>query len=279
VRSIDDCVNVANTDMQSKTSLIESRLIAGDEALFKKFQKTLVAKCVDGYEENTLPRGSKTKRGGTASSATRPACRSRTSKTAAAVCAISKMCCGWRFSSIAALAEGIAGTRVRRRRRARQLEAAYDFLLRVRTELHYHVNRPLDALGKNLQPAVALGLGYGERSPSRRIEKFMRDLYTHMRNIFLITRTLEQRMALLAPAPNRLNSLRAWLPKRTRTVEPVDGFLFGDGEIRAASNRIFRDQPRRLMRVFLHAQQRGCNCIPTSRSSSATSFRSWTAIF
>ena len=29
-----------------------------------------------------------------------------------------------------------------------------------------------------------------------------------------------------------------------------------DGEIRAASNRIFRDQPRRLMRVFLYAQQR-----------------------
>jgi [protein-PII] uridylyltransferase len=83
----------------------------------------------------------------------------------------------------------------------------------------------------------------------------MRDLYTHMRNIFLITRTLEQRMALLAPLPDRLASLRAWLPKRSRPVEPVDGFLFGDGEIRAASNRIFRDQPRRLMRVFLHAQQ------------------------
>ena len=70
-------------------------------------------------------------------------------------------------------------------------------------------------LGKNLQPAVALNLGYGDRSPSKRIEKFMRDLYTHMRNIFLITRTLEQRMALLPAAPSRL-SLRAWLPKRAR---------------------------------------------------------------
>jgi [protein-PII] uridylyltransferase len=51
VRSIDDCVKIANTDMQSKTSLIESRLIAGDESLFKRFQKTLVARCVDGFEE------------------------------------------------------------------------------------------------------------------------------------------------------------------------------------------------------------------------------------
>ena len=125
----------------------------------------------------------------------------------------------------------------------------------MRTELHYHANRPLDALGKNLQPAVARGLGYLDRSPSLRIEKFMRDLYTHMRNILLITRTLEQRMALQPAAPSRL-SLRAWLPKRTPTVEPVDGFLFLNGEISAASKRIFRDHPRRLMRVFLQAQQR-----------------------
>src|SRR5436853_1867364 len=49
VRNIDDCVKVANSDMQSKTSLIEARLITGNEPLFKKFQKTLVAKCVQGY--------------------------------------------------------------------------------------------------------------------------------------------------------------------------------------------------------------------------------------
>ena len=36
----------------------------------------------------------------------------------------------------------------------------------------------------------------------------------------------------------------------------MDGFKFIDGEIHAASSRIFRDSPRRLMRVFLHAQQR-----------------------
>ena len=85
----------------------------------------------------------------------------------------------------------------------KQLEAAYDFLLRVRTEMHYHVNRAMDVLGKNLQPAVAHNLGYRERSPSKRIEGFMRDVYIHSRNIFLITRTLEQRLAPAAPAGTR----------------------------------------------------------------------------
>ena len=262
VRSIDDCVKVANSDMQSKTSLIESRLIAGDEALFKKFQKALVAKCVDGFEDKYIALRLEDQ-------------SARRAKFGNSACMqepnLKNGCGGLRdFQNLLWMAFFKYRTRSLRELEQRefvgeterkQLEAAYDFLLRARTELHYHANRPLDALGKNLQPAVAHGLGYHDRSPSRRIEKFMRDLYTHTRNIFLITRTLEQRMALLPAAPSRL-SLRAWLPKRTPTVEPVDGFLFLDGEICAASNRIFRDQPRRLMRVFLQAQQRGLKLHP-----------------
>src|SRR5262249_24526512 len=54
VRSVDDCIKVANSDMQSKTSLIEARLITGDEALFQKFQKTLISKCVAGFEDRYI---------------------------------------------------------------------------------------------------------------------------------------------------------------------------------------------------------------------------------
>jgi [protein-PII] uridylyltransferase len=263
VRSIDDCVKVANTDMQSKTSLIESRLIAGDEALFKKFQKNLVARCVDGFEDKYIAmrlEDQSTRRAKYGNSA----CMQEPN--------LKNGCGGLRdYQNLLWMAFFKYRTRSPREleqhefvgeAERKQLEAAYDFLLRTRTELHYHVNRPLDALGKNLQPAVATGLGYHDRSPSRRIEKFMRDLYTHMRNVFLITRTLEQRMALLPVAAASRLSLRAWLPKRTRTVEPVDGFLFINGEICAASKRIFRDQPRRLMRVFLQAQQRGLKLHP-----------------
>jgi len=42
----------------------------------------------------------------------------------------------------------------------------------------------------------------------------------------------------------------------------VDGFKFKEGKGLAQSTRIFKEQPRRLMRVFLHAQQRGVNLHP-----------------
>ncbi|MEI9865283.1 MAG: [protein-PII] uridylyltransferase [Limisphaerales bacterium] len=255
VRSIQDCVSVANDDLQSKTSLIEARLIAGEAALFNKLQKTVVAKCVVKFEEKYIAARVQDQ-------------ASRHSKYGNSACMqepnIKNGCGGLRdFQNLFWMAFFKYRTRTLQDLQERefvtpaehkQLAAAYDFLLRVRTELHYEVPRPLDVLGKNLQPAVAHALGYADRSPSKRIEKFMRDLYTHMRNIFLITRTLEQRMALTV-SPSRL-SLRAWLPKRRVVPEVVDGFKFINGEIHAVSNRIFRDSPRRLMRVFLHAQQR-----------------------
>src|SRR5439155_356310 len=82
---------------------------------------------------------------------------------------------------------------------------------RVRNELHYHVNRPADVLVKSLQPTVAHHLGYADRSPVRRLEAFMGDLYSHMRNIYLITRTLEQRLALLPHPERRLPSFGKYL--------------------------------------------------------------------
>jgi [protein-PII] uridylyltransferase len=269
VRSIEDCLKIANSDMQSKTALIEARLITGDDTLFKRFQKTLVSKAVAGYEQEYIAMRL----------ADQAARRAKFGNSACMQEPNLKSGCGglrdfqnllwmaffkYRTGSLKELqAHDLIGENERK-----HLETAYDFLLRVRTEMHYHVNRAMDVLSKSLQPAVAHNLGYRERSPSKRIEEFMRDVYTHSRNIYLITRTLEQRLALL-PQARRLSGfslpsgLSGLLPGGRKPVsEPVDGFKFIDGEIHAASNRVFRDQPRRLMRVFLYAQQRGLRLHP-----------------
>lgn len=262
VRTIDDCIKVANTDMQSKTSLIESRVVAGDENLFSKFEKALVTKCVNKHEQEYIAmriadQNARRSKFGNSASMQEPN--------------IKNGCGGLRdYQNLLWMAFFKYRTRSLKELEAhemiseaerKQLEAAYDFLLRVRTEMHYHVDRGVDVLSKSLQPAIAHNLGYGERSPSRRIERFMRHLYTHSRNIFRITHTVEQRLALL-PKPRKL-SFRSFLPGgRTPPSEPVDGFKIMDGEIQAATPRVFRDQPRRLMRLFLYAQQRNLEFHP-----------------
>jgi [protein-PII] uridylyltransferase len=124
------------------------------------------------------------------------------------------------------------------------------------------MNRSADILARSMQPTVALNLGYHERSPSQRLEVFMRDFYKHTRNIDLITRTVERRLALFPQQRSVLSPLKRIFRRPKEPEPPVDGFKFVDGEILPASPHIFRDKPRRLMRVFLMAQQRGLKLHP-----------------
>ena len=264
VRTIDESVQVANKDMQAKTSLIEARLICGDERLFVKLQKAIVSKCVKGHVEEYIAerlrdQAARHEKFGNSATMQEPN--------------IKNGCGGLRdYQNLYWLAFFKYGTRTLEEMQERefiaasdrkQLEAAYDFLLSVRTELHYQVSRPVDVLTKDLQPTVAHYLGYHDRSPGKRLEKFMRDLYTHSRNIYLITRSVEERLALLPP-PQRMPAIRNFFRKPFGREEEqlVDGFKFLNGQIHAGSNRVFRDSPRRLMRVFLHAQQRGLKIHP-----------------
>jgi [protein-PII] uridylyltransferase len=264
VRTIDESTQVANKDMQAKTSLIEARLICGDEKLFEKFQKAVVAKCVRGHVDEYIAQrlqdqAARHEKFGNSATMQEPN--------------IKNGCGGLRdFQNLHWLAFFKYGTRTLEEMEQRefigkadrkQLEAAYDFLLCVRNELHYQVSRPLDVISKSLQPTVAHYLGYTDRSPGKRLEKFMRDLYTHSRNIYLITRSVEERLALL-PRPARLPAIRKFLrkPFGGEKEQVVDGFKFEEGQIHATTNRVFRDQPRRLMRVFLYAQQRGLKLHP-----------------
>ncbi len=264
VRSVEDCVNAARDDMQSKTSLIEARLITGSEPLFKKLEKAVVNKCVEGYEDKYI----------TARLEDQAARHNKFGNSPFMQEPNIKNGCGglrdyqnllwmayfkYRTRSLAELQQREMISDSERK----QLDTAYDYLLRTRNELHYFAERPVDALTKNLQPGVAYHLGFTNRSPSVRLEKFMREFYRHARNIYIINRTLEQRLAL-QPAPKRLQFIRGLIGRGRRQEEQqaVDGFKFIEGYIHAAAPRVFRDQPRRLMRVFLHAQQRGLRLHP-----------------
>ena len=265
VRTIDDCVKVANGDMQSKTSLIEARFIDGDKDLFERMQAVVLARCVRGFEDEYIA----------ARLADQEARRAKFGNSATMQEPNIKNGCGglrdyqnllwmaffkYRTHSLDELQRRELISEAERK----QLDAAYDFLLRVRNDLHYHVNRPADVLPKSLQPAIAHNLGYTDRSPVKRLESFMRHVYTCMRNIYLITRTLEQRLALQPHPERRLPSFRELIRSGRHRVQQqlVDGFKFVDGAIYPVSGRVFRDQPRRLMRAFLHAQQRGLKLHP-----------------
>lgn len=262
VRDLDDCVREANLKMESKTALLEARWIWGEASLFEQMRILLHDRCLRGQEDAYVAdrlRDQEERRG----------------KWGHSYCLlepnVKSGCGGLRdYQSLRWMAavkfrvkdlRDLTARGVLTPADARKLDQAYDFLLRVRNEMHYQQERRNDVLTRAMQPAVAHQLGYGDRSLARRVERFMGDYYRHVRELHLITRNLERRLALRPPG--RLARLGAFLKAGGRSRETViDGFRIKNGELLPATARVFRDQPRRLMRAFLVAQQRGLQLHP-----------------
>ena len=143
-----------------------------------------------------------------------------------------------------------------------ELNRAYDFLLRVRNELHFENSRPTDILNLDSQPRVAWSLGYKQPAMLARVERFMQDYYRSAQSIFRISTTVESRLALTigrkssgAKVPIRETLKIA----RMRRAQRVDGFVVRGRELAGESATVFRDDPVRLIRVFRHCQQLDCS--------------------
>jgi [protein-PII] uridylyltransferase len=144
----------------------------------------------------------------------------------------------------------------------RQFQGAYDFLLRVRNELHYMSKHPTDVLNLETQPRLAANLGYPQRVLLARVEAFMQDYYGHAQAIYRISKVIERRLALtIAAGPGFVGSLKnLLLARRSERTKRLDGFLLRGRELAAEHPEIFTEDPVRLIRVFRHCQQ--LNCVP-----------------
>jgi [protein-PII] uridylyltransferase len=69
----------------------------------------------------------------------------------------------------------------------RLLERAYNFLLKVRVEMHAAAGAKQDHLTVQMQRVVSRRLGYGKKGGHLGVELFMKDYYTHTQAIFRIT--------------------------------------------------------------------------------------------
>jgi len=132
-------------------------------------------------------------------------------------------------------------------------KCAYDFLLRVRNELHFQSNRPTDVLNLEKQPQIAWSLGYHDSDIFPRVEKFMRDYYRAAQTIFRTSNYLEQRLAL--DNSTGLSFQTVIESRRYRSSRSIDGFAVINNRLSAESDSVFRDDPVRLIRLFRHRQQ------------------------
>jgi len=257
-RAIDEVFVEARRDIRTKTSLLESHLIAGPPELYDAFAKAyrtfVTTEDPRAYIANRL--------------ADQAARRAKYGDTV--------------FLQEPDLKNGVGGLRdyqnalwmarvklgiehmeelhtlnYLRRRELTDFQRGYNFLLRVRNELHFGSKRPTDLLDLESQTRVALRLGYRHHDVLQRVEAFMADYYRHAQAIYRTSKIVETRLALAIRSgeASRLSFRDMLRLRRTERTKQIDGFLLTGGELAAATPTVFAEDPARLIRVFRHCQQ------------------------
>jgi len=259
-RSLNEVVTQANEDLRTKTSLLEARYLAGAEELFAEFEKTFERRCLRGQEKEYLAWRADDQRERHEKAGKTPFLQEPNVKNG---------CGGLRdyqnllwvgrvkrgFTNTQALVDAQLLTVTERK----QLDRAYDFLLRIRTELHYLQKRSGDVLTLRLQGQIADSFGYQHRTILRKMEAFMRDYYGNTSLLYNLGNTISNRLCGSSKAPAKW----AFLPFQAKAREEIDGFVLDNGEFEALpEGNPFAEEPLRLARLFLLTQQHNATIGP-----------------
>ena len=278
VGHVTDCVGgriqQANEDNLTKTSLVVTRFIIGATEPYAQLQARFVKECIAGQEvqflraqvDELVRRHEKHENTPFVQQPdVKEGCGGLRDYQNLVWVAFAK----FRISDLSEL----QGLKLLDKRSWNELNRAHDFILMVRNEMHYHERRAQDRLGLKLQGPVATRLGYKGTRMIERIEAFMHDYYMHVRNILRQSSKLMDRFNLeVLKQGETKSSLAATIigalrrtsakPGAKEKSEHFDGFHSLHGRVFADDDRIFTEDPHRLMRLFMHTQQRHLRLSP-----------------
>jgi [protein-PII] uridylyltransferase len=262
-RSIKEAIAQANRDMRTKTAMLESRFLAGEKELAQEFREQFRSKCVEGRERKYVEmrmhdQVARHKKFGDSVYLQEPNLKNG--------------CGGLRdyqnllwityFKEGSLSTNQLVGKDWLSESDQRQIERAYDFLLRLRTDLHYATGRATDILHINLQEQVAKRLHYSPRNGQLRSELLMRDYYDHARNILRVTERITEQF-VRGYVTSKTRALFSFLPLIGSDKTPIgDSFFVRNKQLYPARRDLFRKEPEQMMRAFQLAQERGLDLSP-----------------
>lgn len=248
-RSIEENIEQANKDMLTKTAMLECRFLLGNVKVFRLYKEKFRKKCLIDHEEYIHWRFENIKK-----------LREKYGKSVFMQEPHIKSGCGglrdyqnlnWisRIYSEEDPQDYLVNQKFIRLSEWRKLNKNYDFLLRVRNEMHYQEKRANDQLTLLLQGKVATALGYNKGGIIRRSEAFMKDYYEKTREIYFITSTVLERIKTPTKKPGFLRNFLLLQEK----VEITDDFLIKGGIIFPKEKPVFKN-PLSILKAFHLAQ-------------------------
>jgi [protein-PII] uridylyltransferase len=251
VRTVSDCVEMANNDITVKTALLDARLLTGSEPLYRELKKVMVsqvlAKRSDAFIAEKVEEMKKRRdKYGSSVYILEPNVKEGEG------CLRDLHTAMW----IAKTKYKVDEPRelVMKGILSEEEEGIYfnslDYLWRIRNELHYLAGRKNDQLTFEAQTSIARFFGYEDRGKSLGVEQFMQDFYLHANRVEHFS------SLLITKCSQREEGARKILGYFTR--RPVgDGLYVMKGELVVPDESVIAHDPARLMKIFEYAQKQG----------------------
>ncbi|MEX2455023.1 MAG: [protein-PII] uridylyltransferase [Rhodospirillaceae bacterium] len=258
IRSIDDCIRLARTDLTIKTAMLEARYLWGDRKLYNELRRRFNAEVADPtgpefVEAKLAERDARHKRMGDSRYVLEPNIKEGKGglRDLQTLYWIAKYL--YKVDEVA----NVVDRGVLTKKEANRFARAHRFMWDVRCHLHYLTGRGEDRLTFDLQAEIAALLGYRDRAGARGVERFMKHYYLVAKETGDLTRIF---CAALEAEHKRKPRFR--LPKFTMFQKPPEGFILEGGRLSVGKGSEFREDPVKILRIFHTAQAEGLDIHP-----------------
>jgi [protein-PII] uridylyltransferase len=257
-RSVDECMRQAKADMTIRTSLLESRYLFGDRALFdeltSRFDKEVVQGTAAEFVAAKLAEREERHRNAGAS---RYLVEPNVKDGKGGLRDLHTLFWIAKYVYRVSEPDEMIARGVFDRSEYQLFRRCEDFLWSVRCHLHFITGRAEERLSFDIQREIAVRLGYTEHPGLQDVERFMKHYFLVAKDVGDLTRILcaelEDREAKPAAMLNRL--VARFKPRRRKALSETDDFFVDNNRINVADADVFRRDPVNLIRMFRLAQR------------------------
>ncbi len=244
VRTVEECVQQARQDLQIRTSMLESRFLAGNRTLFDKYKKTLFSKVLEknpeGYLRAKLLEQSKRH---DKFVNTHFYLEPNIKENPGGLRDIQTFFWISKYRYQVENVRDLIPQGIITKEEYLVFIRSREYLRRVRNALHYRANRREDRLTFQYQLEIAEEFGYKDRPGIRGVEQFMRRNYQVARQVGNLS------MVFLRKYQEEHRKLHWWNRKRLEK----DLLLVG-GKVTVSNSDAFLNNPTLLLKIFEVAQ-------------------------